>query len=227
MDSSNPGPEHGGPPLRRRPRCGQSRRVHHRVQAAWRLRGLGGSRLRYRTAWLAVAVHSRIFVRRSNAFLHHRFPRRDPAIIIERAVDLLLAKALKERFGVKAPSEKATRTKAKTRPAALETEASGLVAATNPPRRNSRYIPRAVVREVYARDQGQCSFVGSNGKRCSERGLLELHHVYPFARGGEATVGNLRLVCRTHNTLYAEHDFGRAHMQSKRSRRQQAAPGFT
>src|SRR5688572_32793643 len=36
--------------------------------------------------------------------------------------------------------------------------------------RNSRYIPRAVVREVYARDQGQCSFVGSNGKRCSERG---------------------------------------------------------
>src|SRR5688572_30611443 len=78
-------PEHGGPPLRRRPRWGQSRRVHHRVQAAWRLRGLGGSRLRYRTAWLAVAVHSRIFVRRSNAFHHHRFPRRAVLTFVQPA----------------------------------------------------------------------------------------------------------------------------------------------
>jgi hypothetical protein len=73
-----------------------------------------------------------------------------------------------------------------------------------------------VIREVHQRDSGQCTFVSADGKRCSERGFLELHHHdRPFARGGEATVENLRLVCRTHNALFAERDFGRAWMRSK------------
>jgi hypothetical protein len=84
--------------------------------------------------------------------------------------------------------------------------------------RSSRYIPRAVVRAVHQRDAGQCTFVSVDGKRCSERGFLELHHHYqPYARGGEATVENLRLVCRAHNALFAERDFGRAWMRSKRA----------
>jgi hypothetical protein len=175
---------------------------------------------------LQVTVHQALHdkLEQLKQLLRHQVPDADLATIIERAVDLLLAKTLKGRFAVKEPSQKATSTTASTsttRVSGLETEVpSGLVGATKTPKRNSRYIPRAVVREVYARDQGQCSFVGSNGKRCSERGLLELHHIHPFARGGEATVGNLRLVCRTHNTLFAEYDFGRAHMQSKRSQAQ-------
>jgi hypothetical protein len=83
--------------------------------------------------------------------------------------------------------------------------------------RSSRYIPRAVVREVYQRDAGQCTFVSAEGKRCSERGFLELHHHDPYARGGEATVENLRLVCRPHNALFAERDFGRSFIRSKRT----------
>jgi hypothetical protein len=83
---------------------------------------------------------------------------------------------------------------------------------------SSRYIPRAVVREVHQRDGGQCTFVSAEGKRCSERGFLELHHHdQPYARGGEATVENLRLVCRAHNGLFADHDFGKAFMRSKRA----------
>jgi hypothetical protein len=80
---------------------------------------------------------------------------------------------------------------------------------------NSRYIPRAVVREVYRRDAGQCTFVSSEGKRCSERGFLELHRHEPYAKGGDATAENLRLVCRAHNALLAERDYGRAFMRSK------------
>jgi hypothetical protein len=77
----------------------------------------------------------------------------------------------------------------------------------------SRYVPRAVVREVYARDGGQCTFVGADGGRCSARGFLEVHHhETTFARGGEAGVGNLRLVCRAHNRLYADRDYGRLFM---------------
>ena len=81
---------------------------------------------------------------------------------------------------------------------------------------HSRYIPRSVVREVHARDGEQCSFVSSDGRRCPERGFLELHHHdRPHARGGGATTANLRIVCRTHNALFAEWDYGRAFIHSK------------
>jgi hypothetical protein len=83
--------------------------------------------------------------------------------------------------------------------------------------RRSRYIPRAVLREVFARDGEQCTFVGPDGSRCNERGMLEVHHVRAFAFGGEATVENLRLVCRGHNGFFAVQDFGAAHMLRKRA----------
>jgi hypothetical protein len=70
-----------------------------------------------------------------------------------------------------------------------------------------RHVPAEVRRAVWARDEGRCAFVGTNG-RCQERGFLEFHHVQPFADGGETTAGNLQLRCRAHNayeaTLYFE-----------------------
>jgi len=84
------------------------------------------------------------------------------------------------------------------------------------PRLLSRYVPRAVLREVYARDGGQCAFVSADWQRCAARGLLEVHHHdTPYALGGAATVDNLRLMCRTHNALHAERDFGRDFMLRK------------
>jgi hypothetical protein len=81
---------------------------------------------------------------------------------------------------------------------------------------NSRYIPRAIVREVHERDAGQCTFVSSDGRRCSEREFLEFHHHdIPYAKGGEATAENIRLACRAFNALFAERDFGRTFMRSK------------
>jgi hypothetical protein len=80
----------------------------------------------------------------------------------------------------------------------------------------SRYIPRGVLREVYARDSGQCTFVSAEGRRCASRGFLEVHHhEVTFARGGAATVENLRLTCRAHNLFIAESDYGRGFMQRK------------
>jgi hypothetical protein len=80
----------------------------------------------------------------------------------------------------------------------------------------SRYVPRAVLREVFARDSGQCTFVGADGRRCASRGFLEVHHHFTaFARGGAATVENLRLACRAHNLLIAEHDYGRDFVREK------------
>jgi hypothetical protein len=52
--------------------------------------------------------------------------------------------------------------------------------------RRSRYIPAAVKRAVWARDQGRCAFVGTTG-RCGETGFLEFHHRVPYAEGGQAS----------------------------------------
>jgi hypothetical protein len=124
--------------------------------------------------------------------LRHQVPDGDLAIIVERAVDLLLDKTVKQRFA---------QTRAPRKPRAIKP--------------NSRYIPRAVMREVHRRDAGQCTFVSPDGKRCSERGFLEFHHQVPYGRGGEATAENLRLACRAHNALFAQRDFGPGHMRSK------------
>ncbi|MGH9194643.1 MAG: HNH endonuclease [Acidimicrobiia bacterium] len=47
-----------------------------------------------------------------------------------------------------------------------------------------------------------------NGRRCTEQGFLEFHHVTPYAVGGQPTVENIQLRCRAHNGYEAELDFG-------------------
>jgi hypothetical protein len=77
-------------------------------------------------------------------------------------------------------------------------------------------VPAEVVRAVWERDGGQCAFVGNGGQRCESRDRLELDHVVPLARGGLATVDNLRLLCRPHNQFAAEREFGKAAIEGKR-----------
>ena len=72
---------------------------------------------------------------------------------------------------------------------------------------DSRAIPAAVRREVWARDEGRCAFVGTRG-RCTETGFLEFHHVHPYAAGGESVAANTELRCRSHNQYEAELFFG-------------------
>ena len=73
-------------------------------------------------------------------------------------------------------------------------------------------IPVEVRRAVFARDGEQCTYRDAEGNRCQERRWLELDHIVPKARGGGSDASNLRVVCRAHNHLYAEHAFGREHV---------------
>ena len=66
------------------------------------------------------------------------------------------------------------------------------------------------------RDGHQCTFVAANGKRCTERDRLQFHYSEPFARGGNHSPENLRLVCRTHNAYFAEHDYSKEVMERYR-----------
>jgi 5-methylcytosine-specific restriction endonuclease McrA len=121
----------------------------------------------------------------------------DLAAVIEEAVTEKLERLEARRFG-----------KTKTPRKSVEE------ADTSP---SSRNIPTPVRREVYARDQGQCTFEDETGRRCSERNHLEFHHSgHPYGRGGHHHPSNLRLLCWTHNVLMAEREYGRDVMRRYR-----------
>jgi len=75
-----------------------------------------------------------------------------------------------------------------------------------------RYVPAAVRAGVWRRDEARCTFVGTSGHRCGSTYQLELHHIHPFAKGGEATVSNLTVMCSRHNRFLADQDYGAEHM---------------
>jgi 5-methylcytosine-specific restriction endonuclease McrA len=87
---------------------------------------------------------------------------------------------------------------------------------------NPRHIPNHVRRAVWKRDQSQCAFVSTDGRRCNARSGLELDHIVPVAHGGRSTVDNLRLLCRAHNQHAADQRLGANFMNGKREAAQQA-----
>jgi 5-methylcytosine-specific restriction endonuclease McrA len=74
-------------------------------------------------------------------------------------------------------------------------------ASTSP---ESRHIPAREKEAVWIRDQGRCTYVGPNGRRCNSTHNLQFDHFpVPFARGGPSEAGNLRLLCAKHNRYTA------------------------
>jgi hypothetical protein len=123
-------------------------------------------------------------LRRAQDLLRHVVPNGDPAAIFDRALTLLVADLEGRKLGSVARPRQATGGKA-----------------------GGRHVPAAIRREVWSRDGGRCTFVGTGG-RCTEQGFLEFHHVVPSARGGPTNTANLQLRCRAHNAYQAETDFG-------------------
>ncbi|MFO7914914.1 MAG: HNH endonuclease signature motif containing protein [Candidatus Krumholzibacteriales bacterium] len=83
---------------------------------------------------------------------------------------------------------------------------------------HTRHIPQRIKDLVYKRDGGRCSFVSKNGRRCNSTWNLQYDHIIPYARGGDNSPENLRLLCARHNRLMAEREFGKNHIESCRSR---------
>ena len=89
----------------------------------------------------------------------------------------------------------------------------------------SRHVPAEVAREVYQRDDGCCTFVSEDGRRCGTRRFLEIDHVKPWAEQGESTVENLRLRCRSHNLRSARSHFGSDHIRDAVARARSESHG--
>jgi len=86
-----------------------------------------------------------------------------------------------------------------------------------------RSIKASERRIVHERDQGRCTWVSPEGRRCAERARLQFDHVQPWSTRGGEDAANLRLLCPTHNRLHARHCFGERHIQAKIAARRAAS----
>ena len=145
-------------------------------------------------------------LRKLQDLLSHQVPNGDLAVIIKEALVERLKQVERKRFG----KGKRSIPCAKTSDGVAGSSESAAGEKTQ-----SRYIPLEIKNAVWERDQGHCAFVARNGRQCSERRWIEFHHVVPFAWGGESTVENIELRCRTHNAYEGELLFGKVIRKSK------------
>ncbi|MBW1875553.1 MAG: HNH endonuclease [Deltaproteobacteria bacterium] len=129
------------------------------------------------------------------ALLSHQIPDGDPAKILDRALDVLLAETKKKKAALT------------DRPRASQKESGS----------RTRRIPSRVRREVFERDEGRCAFVDAEGRRCDATWHVEFHHRNPYGRGGTHDVENIELRCRGHNQYEAELEFGAGFMAGRRA----------
>jgi 5-methylcytosine-specific restriction endonuclease McrA len=114
----------------------------------------------------------------------HAQPGASAEMVIEAALDLLLAQQAKRRAEVKRPQQQ-------PRPA-----------------KDPNHIPAAVRRAVWSRDEGRCQWPIDSGGICGSTTRLEIDHVVPRGKGGPSTVENCRLACASHNQLAARQVYG-------------------
>jgi hypothetical protein len=143
---------------------------------------------RYKVQFTAsAALHDKL--ERLRALMRSSVPDGDLAAIVEQAVTEKLQRLEARRFA-RTQAPRKTLAQSETSP-------------------TTRRIPAAVRRVVYERDEGRCRYVDDEGRRCTARQGLEFHHRHPFGHGGDHSVANVSLACRSHNGYLAEVDCGR------------------
>jgi hypothetical protein len=97
--------------------------------------------------------------------LGHQVARGDIAAVFERALDALIPELEKRKFA-------ATSKPCRRLPRSGE---------------NPRHIPARVKRAVWKRDEGQCTYVSDDGKRCEACRDLQFDHIREVGRDGDAS----------------------------------------
>jgi hypothetical protein len=199
---------------------------------------------RYRIQFTADAAVKRQLELARN-LLRHAHPSGDLGPIVSRALTLLIDDLLRSRFGVRVrrtpPSPTVESAAPTPSPAASEASANPSPSENSPntsasepaerarlsttvksaaPTSRSAYIPRAARRAVYERDGLGCSWVDADGVPCGSQAWLEFDHRQPAGKRGSSEPDNLRLLCRAHNLLAAEHAYGRDHIERCARRRE-------
>jgi hypothetical protein len=132
---------------------------------------------------------------RARLLMLHGNPSGDLAEVIDQALDALLEKLEKAKFGATA------------RPRARK---------ARPADANPRYTQNADKRDIHQRDGERCAWVSDDGARCTERGFLQLDHKTMVCRGGTSGVDTMGVLCHAHNQYEAERQLGADFMREKR-----------
>lgn len=148
---------------------------------------------RYRVQ-LTANVSLKEKLERARDLTRHRNPSGDLAVVVERALDVLLEQLMKERFGVTS----------KPRPRGAA---------------SSQRVSNATRRALLERDGLRCTWTDDAGRRCESRGWLELDHREPRGKGGSSELSNMRVLCAGHNRLAAEREYGHAFIEAAIARR--------
>jgi len=152
-----------------------------------------------RSLTVTVDVAFKAELEQLKALLSHKIPGGNVGAVLREAVRCAIEMHGKRKGAVEPTRKAAKKARARQRPS-----------PDGAKRREP--IPAHVRREVWKRDQGRCTFIGPDGRRCGSTWKLEFHHLFEAALGGPSTVDNITLRCRGHNCLHAEETFGRAHM---------------
>jgi len=128
--------------------------------------------------------------------LSHSRPGADAETILEAGLDLVLERVARRKGLVKRP----------------RTVVAPVAPAGDEVSGDPRYVPAAVQREVWVRDEGRCQWALEGGGICGSTHLVELDHTVPVGRGGKPTVDGVRVLCRFHNDLAAREVYGDAWM---------------
>jgi hypothetical protein len=123
--------------------------------------------------------------------LSHSLPGATVEDVLSAGLDLLLDRDRKRKGLVANP-----------RPAPVEAPAEP----------GASYVPAAVRREVWQRDQGRCQWKLDSGGICGSRLRVEIDHVNLKCRGARPVAAELRVLCRAHNDLAAREALGDAVM---------------
>lgn len=142
---------------------------------------------------------------RAREILRHKYPSGKLEDIFHQALEDMLEK--------RDPERKMTRTVIRQEKASKEIQdRADQVEDTGT---KTRYIPEHIRNKVWMRDGGRCAFVSPEGRRCPERGNLEIDHIRPWALGGHSDERNLRLLCSTHNKYLAYKTFGKWYVREE------------
>jgi len=132
-------------------------------------------------------------IERTKQLLRHKYPQGKLEDIFDELLNLFLAK--------KDPARKIERLEKKTLASQVKQEDNSEVHPKMAANRNeepaptnnnlrkikTRYIPENIRLEVWKRDEGQCCYISPDGRRCQERGGLELDHIFPWSLGGDSS----------------------------------------
>jgi 5-methylcytosine-specific restriction endonuclease McrA len=133
--------------------------------------------------------------------------------IIEKALDIALAKRDPKQKLQRRRKREAARSR--TRPGEAVVGERKRETPGRDVRGRARYIPSSVRERLLERAGYQCEYTGPGGIRCTARTRLEVDHIQPLEKGGGRGEENLRILCRAHNLLAADREFGAEFMRGR------------